>query len=1579
MSKRGRSCGTCKNCQNHRKCDNRLPTTTGGPPAKISRTDAAPRYPSRVRKQFVQQPPDHPMIRDRRLSTSHARHSSHNERAGSSSCTEIEQQLKYEKQQQQQQQRRRIEKQRLQQQQQQQQERQATLRTRRSHSSSDEGDNGDNDDDGDEVSPLERLMDIAEYLDVDPNKLIQLRSLTTHAGSKASSASAMIGKRTGENLGSILTELLKLMLESITFNGEADTGGLFSLMVQCSKFQKQLGIINVNESTSASNSLRILNESIRDAWRQAKREGDNSRATELVSLLTKNNTNAAMQSLLNDVVVIEIGSSVLIGKIEGGNSSRSNIQFNKDRIGIVKKLNGTKACVKPKRGDLIKNVDLQLLQHVETLMLSDQKITSARQHRELHGPGASTPVTEVQEYKTIEQYQVVQFCQWVMEDETSSTCKMSARNLKAGHMRFLRHKIVKVFYEKYCTAVAGEPLSWKAFVFILSDPIFVVLGPDHCVCPQCFKLAFREMQLRGPELFALIASILGDHEVKSMIKRLHALISFQTTERARHIEITSHAGNHCATHLGGSSTDQRYDTPCTHNRIIQDTREPSGPQVRWEDGGNRVGTTNFIIKTYGAGGVHSAAECHGKKHASCFPQRNNICDCCDHAPKNTKKVGQSMVICEFCQIVACRGANNGKACADRVAGDKLGPIERKKAVFTCKTCQNDKNLDLHSTVCGLCDETTVYQNDLKRLIRRACGDTIDPEENQEEAWVDFMSNRNLQKENASTRNLNPGDHIGVWWPNAERIYGAEVVGYLTASSSSTSSSTSTPKKLTVKYDDCESDAEEETFDVLEDLIQPLKFVTVREKRTRDNWRGVVINTREEETKPYQVAAIDDKGVETAVGKAWWYSESRLIFEEEGEEEDEVMNEEEQEKEQEDTPPPPPTTEQKIVKKGNDLLRAVDHLDRHQIRVGMQSRYKPTMFDLILHYKLYNVIYGISDFWAKFEGVSKLKANCQNNAKTSVEGHVIVGLIPPGGFDDVDWDSFDDTCRMKTVGAFFVLYVTQISSNTTQDWKQMMCNRLALLHLLKKMFPHVNGILWQSDGAYNTNAMSLHMASLGDMTGIHVLANAFTEAGHGGERVDSTGAGSIGHMWRYHALFGIPLESPRIQATALDWKPNAGHVVRIIDHDSSIWNAVDQDSKFPIPSRDTLIRIYPVSGILPPGIFSESDLNKFSGGVVFYRFIGLGLSGLGPGVGFTKEKLCEMRGGNTLDKDIVVSSEKSGTRSAPETATYDLSRQDRKDEIARLEQFHSQRAERSQQKMESDVKLQRQQQGQDKLKEIIERKEETKNSKNLLDGDGDNIMAMEQTAKKLTKTEALLQVRRCVTENFTFRRGASRNYVSMVKGINFCIVDESLLANVQVENQTITAIPNASKLWDHGVLGWKIVPNGTNEAGKVMLQRPLLTRVPRRGYAQRPHEGNKKTTPSQKAFLKKNASNKPKLVNAARLSRLSKIVCGELNFLEPEQIQQYAAAWERNQKELKNKAYEREGMPSYSKYDVTELQDLCNERDIKYRGNAGFRRLRELLEDWDDENTSSGSDASSEEDSDEEEDDDSDGKGSSDSD
>ena len=64
------------------------------------------------------------------------------------------------------------------------------------------------------------------------------------------------------------------------------------------------------------------------------------------------------------------------------------------------------------------------------------------------------------------------------------------------------------------------------------------------------------------------------------------------------------------------------------------------------------------------------------------------------------------------------------------------------------------------------------------------------------------------------------------------------------------------------------------------------------------------------------------------------------------------------------------------------------------------------------------------------------------------------------------------------------------------------------------------------------------------------------------------------------------------------------------------------------------------------------------------------------------------------------------------------------------------------------------------------------------------------------------------------------------------------------------------------------------------------------------------------------------------------------------------------KELKNKAYERKGMPSYSEYDVPQLKTMCTKRFITFTGRAGTKKLTSLLEDWDDANLS---DESSEDD------------------
>ena len=75
--------------------------------------------------------------------------------------------------------------------------------------------------------------------------------------------------------------------------------------------------------------------------------------------------------------------------------------------------------------------------------------------------------------------------------------------------------------------------------------------------------------------------------------------------------------------------------------------------------------------------------------------------------------------------------------------------------------------------------------------------------------------------------------------------------------------------------------------------------------------------------------------------------------------------------------------------------------------------------------------------------------------------------------------------------------------------------------------------------------------------------------------------------------------------------STGHFGRIVDHDETIWNPVnitygtnkvlsfkDPKTKQTVPILDMLFKIYPVAGILPPGVFPDGAVEKFNGGIIF---------------------------------------------------------------------------------------------------------------------------------------------------------------------------------------------------------------------------------------------------------------------------------------------------------------------------------------------------------------------------------------------
>jgi hypothetical protein len=599
--KRGRQraykCGSCKSClgKGKLKCLNSPPSepnkhhkTTTDPVNRKHRDPSKFKHCHQVEIKYAK---GH--IRDRRLSFSNARSSTHNRMAGCKFSSNIEQQTLWEDQLKQS--KATLEENRLKQLKKEQQEhdRRKTLRPRRSNDDSESDDDSENEpmEDVDTVSPLEKLIDIARSMGIDDDELEQMQRTMIHSGSSSSSAADLEGKRTGDNLGTTLTNVLVSILKSLQFEDDNDVGALFNLMKRCPTFKRKIdgSIGNVNKVTAT---LDELKGDIADAWRQAKRENDEHRATEMLSIAVKAiASDNEVRSLFEVILPIEVGVTVLIGEKEIG---RERLRFKKGRAGVVKNVDGDLVDIETSSNCILTNVNIETVQHIDTLRLSKQKITQARQHRDENGPGGSTAETATVEYKTITLDQIEEFCEWFMDESITSVCKMSSRNLKAGHMRFIRHNVNKLLYDKYYVpSTTTDPLTYNTFQFLFNDPIFIVKGPDACVCVMCYRYGYRGIQLRGSEVLDLIAQKLGEHVVKRMRKRLDQVVNFELTERSKHVDFESSDGNHCLTHLCSSRADERLGCKCSHSRSTPDLRDPPGPQELWSAVGGRIGTNRY--------------------------------------------------------------------------------------------------------------------------------------------------------------------------------------------------------------------------------------------------------------------------------------------------------------------------------------------------------------------------------------------------------------------------------------------------------------------------------------------------------------------------------------------------------------------------------------------------------------------------------------------------------------------------------------------------------------------------------------------------------------------------------------------------------------------------------------------------------------------------------------------------------------------------------------------------------------------------------------------------------------------------
>ena len=143
---------------------------------------------------------------------------------------------------------------------------------------------------------------------------------------------------------------------------------------------------------------------------------------------------------------------------------------------------------------------------------------------------------------------------------------------------------------------------------------------------------------------------------------------------------------------------------------------------------------------------------------------------------------------------------------------------------------------------------------------------------------------------------------------------------------------------------------------------------------------------------------------------------------------------------------------------------------------------------------------VPDFWKKFEGTYIKLEKCAMPPKQSVETHSVWFLVPPPEHPDTNWDLLPPGARdIEPVNEHYgwvVEFHNQISDTVVQDGHQALCNLKALLLHLKSRHPQLTTCSRETDGAvsYNSVAVALFTASLGDITGIRVTEHSHNEPG-----------------------------------------------------------------------------------------------------------------------------------------------------------------------------------------------------------------------------------------------------------------------------------------------------------------------------------------------------------------------------------------------------------------------------------------------------------------------------------------------------
>ena len=267
-----------------------------------------------------------------------------------------------------------------------------------------------------------------------------------------------------------------------------------------------------------------------------------------------------------------------------------------------------------------------------------------------------------------------------------------------------------------------------------------------------------------------------------------------------------------------------------------------------------------------------------------------------------------------------------------------------------------------------------------------------------------------------------------------------------------------------------------------------------------------------------------------------------------------------------------------------LCVAIDKFCSHICRTHNQNQYWSDQLERMkseLDFKSFMIM---SDFWAKWDGTSNRKANCDIGDKQSVETHCVWSLLPPSDQVGVNWSDYPDGAKdikpdVNGFRGFAVNIYNLFSDDITQSAHQAFCNFLSTVSLHHNRFPWQIYCRRQTDGAgqYNSFKVCLHGCEVKKITKVHLIELVHPEPGHGGNQCDKENANCIAAAWVITRETGEPILCPTDAVLALMKARMKGHTHLLATHNPlEIWQTTGQ-SFGGICLKNYLVKQYPETG------------------------------------------------------------------------------------------------------------------------------------------------------------------------------------------------------------------------------------------------------------------------------------------------------------------------------------------------------------------------------------------------------------------